>query len=251
MEWAQTPWYVFVISAVVMPGVTELLKKWSVAQRVKTPVALLVSCAVAAGGLLIDGKLTWETIGPNMSMVFMVGTAVYRMFFKSNGEGSAAMRTMTKIVAPVLLVALVALAVSGCAYNDNRIIMHEKALWMNPQNEPSFNDRAGDSSSATPGGGGGGTLSPGNGALIDGTGNMSVIINQGAQGTPTTTTDAKASATVQSPNSTTGTGGRDGATPPPVPPVEPEPEPVSRADIEDLRRMMQELQVTTLTLSAM
>lgn len=115
MEWAQTPWYIFVVSAVVMPLAVEMFKKWQAMQQVKTLLALLVSCAVAAGGLLIDGKLTWETIGPSMGTVFTLGTVVYRMFFRNpDGKGSAVMKTMSKLIAPILLMTVV----MGCQTMD-------------------------------------------------------------------------------------------------------------------------------------
>lgn len=114
MDWANTPWYVFVISGVVMPLVTEVLKKWKAMSQVKTALALAVSCAVAAGGLLIDGKLTWETVLPNMGVVFMTGTVVYRMFFK---EG--AVKGITKFIAPALLVVM-SLSIVACQTTDPR-----------------------------------------------------------------------------------------------------------------------------------
>jgi hypothetical protein len=112
MEWAQTPWYVFLISAILMPSITEVLKRWQVAQQAKTLVAFVVSCAVAVIGLLIDGKLTWSTLIPNLSMVFMTGTIVYRVFFPRGEGGSTVVKTLTKVIAPLLLVSLLMLA--GC-----------------------------------------------------------------------------------------------------------------------------------------
>ena len=106
--WLATGRYVFVVSAVLVPAVTELLKKWQAAAQIKQAVAFLVACAVAAGGLLLDGKLTWETLVPNLGVVFTTGTLVYRMFFK---EGVPAM--MKKLTGLTILVML-AVLVAGC-----------------------------------------------------------------------------------------------------------------------------------------
>jgi hypothetical protein len=104
-------------------------------------------------------------------------------------------------------VALAAL-VAGCSYNH--IVFEEGSVALAEQIEISPGS-AGDDTGATGGpvAGGAGKQSPGGSNLVDGYLNLTMMFQQGGE-TPTKV-DAKAAATVQSPNSQAGTGGETGA----------------------------------------
>ena len=99
MEWANTPWYILAASAVLMPMIVQFLKRWKTADLLKRVLAFVVSCAVAAGGLLIDDKLSVETLLPNMAVIFMTGMLVYQAFFKTS-LGALPWKALVKVVAP-------------------------------------------------------------------------------------------------------------------------------------------------------
>ena len=110
---------------------------------------------------------------------------------------------MKKTIVPLLVVALLA----GCTTTNYNIDFHNGAfrvadeLTLKP-------GQAGDDSSGTSGGptAGGDEASPGGSNLLRGFAQQGNIFQIGTSQKPDVTTDAKATATLQSPNSQTGAG---------------------------------------------
>jgi hypothetical protein len=177
VEWASTPWYVFVVSAIVVPVMTEALKKLPLAGQFKAGLAFLASALIAAGGLLLDGRLTWETLVPNLGVVFMTATLVYRLF-KGGGGLSA-------LVAWPLVLLVAAICATGCtSYTVN---IHENAIRYadSVTFPPGLGEGSSDSGGATATASGGDKGSPGNNNILDGLALLGVIITVGGESTPT------------------------------------------------------------------
>jgi len=99
MEWANSPWLTFAVSGLVVPLVVSGLKRWKIGLALKRVLAFVVSFLVAGTGLLLEDKMSWETILPNMGIVFMSATIVYQAFFRGP-LGGLPLKAMAKLVTP-------------------------------------------------------------------------------------------------------------------------------------------------------
>lgn len=197
------PTYMLLVQIVLFPALTEVLKRWSPAAEIKRVVALGVSVLIAAGGLLLGGTLTWESLLGNWALVYATGTLVYQTWSKG-GE------TMTKLIAPAVVLLFV-LSLVACGTTTTYNITFQTGAFRVAEELQIEPGQGGDDGSSTTSGetAGGTESSPGGSNLLRGFAQQGNIFQIGTASKPQTeaTVDAQASATVQSPNSTTGTEG--------------------------------------------